>query len=49
MFLTKLCILASVEPGYYDAERGFGIRLETIIMARYTNTEVRWSVCQGKE
>ena len=24
------------EPGYYDAERGFGIRLETVMMARYS-------------
>lgn len=30
------------EPGYYDADQGFGIRLETIIMASYVKTDVRY-------
>ncbi|KAF6027275.1 XPNPEP2 [Bugula neritina] len=29
----------SDEPGYYDEKRGFGVRLETIVMAKYMSTE----------
>jgi len=27
-----------IEPGYYDEKRGFGVRLETIVMAKYMST-----------
>ena len=32
-----ILLFSLTEPGYYNAEKGFGIRLETIMMAHYSN------------
>lgn len=34
-------LLPVSEPGYYDDKKEFGVRLETIVMAAYVETEVK--------